>query len=244
MTPDLSDTITRMQATAEDEAVRSLSPAQLAELLQRVGEPGPPGSGPGAARWQDALIEQLIPAGASVLDLGCGDGDLLARLIRNRRAQGQGIEMDPQAVFHCVERGVPVLQADLDFGLRGFSDRCFDYVVLEETLQTLHRPAEMLREMLRVGRHGIVSFPNFAHWRVRADLSLRGRMPVTERLPFQWYDTPNIHLLSIRDFQVWAAGNGVRIVAAHVLADGQVRPIEAKDNLLAEEALFVLDRVT
>jgi methionine biosynthesis protein MetW len=193
-------------------------------------------------RWQDELIESHIPDGASVLDLGCGRGQLLERLIRSKNVRSQGVEQDPAAVFDCVARGVPVLQTDLDEGLRGFADQSFDYVVLEETLQTLHRPAEMLRDMLRVGRRGILSFPNFAHWRVRLDLLVRGRMPTTPQLPYGWHDTPNIHLLSLQDFLDWAGQNGVRIVAGHALADGAVRPLHADDNLLAEEVLLVVDR--
>lgn len=193
-------------------------------------------------RWQDALIEAEIPVGASVLDLGCGKGELLARLIDKKKVQGQGMELDHDAVLECVERGVPVFHADLDAGLDGFPDGHFDYVILEETLQALHRPIDVLREMLRVGRRGIVSFPNFAYWRVRLELAVRGRMPVTERLPFRWYDTPNIHLFSLQDFLDWAHENQVRVLGGHVLAEGQVRPVRDDDNLYAEEALFVIEK--
>ena len=227
-----------------DPALARLGPEKIAELLAQVQhptEPVSPQAGNGL-RWQDKMIEQRIPAGASVLDLGCGDGQLLARLASTKQVRGQGIELDAEAVFQCVERGVAVFQSDLDAGLKGFADHSFDYVVLEETLQTLRRPTEMLREMLRVGRLGIVSFPNFGYWRVRLDLAIRGRMPVTSWLPYRWFDTPNIHLLCLQDFLDWAQEEHVRIVEDHVLTDGHVRPMQPQDNLYAEEVLLVVER--
>lgn len=206
----------------------------LAELERDV--PPPP------RRWQDRVIQEIIPAGTRVLDLGCGSGELLARLAAQKGVAGQGVEIDEQEVAVCLERGVPVIQSDLDGGLKMFTDAAFDYVVLEETLQTLHRPAEMLSEMLRVGRHGIVSFPNFAYWRVRLSLALGGTMPVTRDLPWRWYDTPNIHLFTIRDFLHWAEGAGVKVVAGHSLVESAVRPFDPEDNLMASEALFVVTR--
>ncbi|MCX7818152.1 MAG: methionine biosynthesis protein MetW [Kiritimatiellae bacterium] len=191
-------------------------------------------------RWQDPIIVRTIPRGASVLDLGCGSGELLAALMRQRAVRAQGIELDAAEVMRCIERGVPVFQCDLDQGLAGFADRAFDFVVLEETLQTLHRPLTVLREMLRVGRQGIVSFPNFAWWRVRLSLMLEGRMPETERLPYRWYDTPNIHLFTLRDFLEWAAREGVEILSGYACANGTVRPMRDDDNLEAEEALLFL----
>lgn len=227
-----------------DPALIGVGSDKLMEFLAHVGSSAPRRKGPDGQpllRWQDELIEQEIPAGASVLDLGCGGGELLAGLLRRKKVRGQGVELDSEAVFQCVAAGVPVFQSDLDRGLKGFPDHSFDYVILEETLQTLHRPAEVLKEMLRVGRRGIVSFPNFAYWRVRLDLGLRGRMPVTEWLPFRWYDTPNIHLFTLQDFLDWSGGNGVAIAQAHVLAEGQVRRMEPEDNLYAEEALLIIE---
>jgi methionine biosynthesis protein MetW len=211
----------------------------IARLL--AGQPAGPRVRP-AARWQDEVIAREIPPGASVLDLGCGDGSLLERLLRERGVRGQGVEIDPEAVFACVERGVPVMQADLDEGLRRFPDRSFDVVVLEETLQTLGNPREMLDEMLRVGRRGMVSFPNFAHWRVAADLVARGRMPVTEWLPCQWYDSANIHPFTLGDLLDWAQATGVRVVAGHVLDGDTVRALGPGDDLHAEEVLVVVER--
>jgi homoserine O-acetyltransferase/O-succinyltransferase len=193
-------------------------------------------------RWQDVIIENEIPDGASVLDLGCGDGHLLAGLALSRGLRGQGVELDPQQVFNCVRRGVPVLQEDIDAGLAGFADKSFDYVVLEETLQTVYRPVEVLNEMLRIGRYGIVSFPNFANYRLVYDLFSRGRMPVASRLPHQWYETPNIHLFTLGDFLDWAAAHGVTIIRGYAYADGHARELRDGDNMYAEEALVVVRR--
>ncbi|MGQ9523785.1 MAG: methionine biosynthesis protein MetW [Armatimonadota bacterium] len=193
-------------------------------------------------RWDHALILELIPEGASVLDLGCGSGELLASLRDTKHAFVQGVERDMESVLECVSRGVPVIQADLDEGLRGFSDKSFDFVVLEETLQTVYRPGVVVKDMMRVGRKCIVSFPNFGHWRVRLQLFADGRMPVTPILPYTWHSTPNIRLVTIRDFREWCAELGATIEAAYAYLDGQCRPLVDVDNLLAEEALFVLSR--
>jgi len=193
-------------------------------------------------RWQEEIISREIPVGASVLDLGCGDGFLLERLIRERNVRGQGVEIDAEQVFSCVDRGVPVIQADLGSGLAWCPDKAFDVVVLEETLQTLQNPREVLEEMLRVGKRGIVSFPNFAHYRVVVDLAARSRMPVTERLPYYWYESANIHLLTLRDLLDWASSSGVAIVSGYALVDGAPRELRADDDLLAEEVLVVVER--
>ena len=193
-------------------------------------------------RWQEEIISREIPIGGSVLDLGCGDGFLLERLIRERNVRGQGVEIDAEQVFSCVDRGVPVIQADLGSGLAWCPDKAFDVVVLEETLQTLQNPREVLEEMLRVGKRGIVSFPNFAHYRVVVDLAARSRMPVTERLPYYWYESANIHLLTLRDLLDWASSSGVAIVSGYALVDGAPRELRADDDLLAEEVLVVVER--
>jgi methionine biosynthesis protein MetW len=197
---------------------------------------------PNSARWQEEIISREIPMGATVLDLGCGDGFLLERLMRERNVRGQGLEIDPDQVFSCVDRGVPVIQTDLGAGLRWCPDKTFDVVVLEETLQTLRNPREVLEEMLRVGKRGIVSFPNFAHYRVVVDLVARSRMPVTPHLPFYWYESANIHLLTLRDLLDWAAGSGVRIVSGYVLVEGVPRELRGDDDLVAEEVLVVVER--
>jgi len=225
----------RAVAARADPALRGADLAALRAQLRRR-----PALRAAAARWQDALIEREIPRGASVLDLGCGGGELLARLIRDRGVRGQGIEIDPEAVARCVALDVPVLQSDAEAGLQSFADGTFDYVVLEETLQTLRAPIRVLEEMLRVGRFGIVSFPNFGYWRVRLALALEGRMPVTANLPYRWFDTPNIHLFTLQDLLDWAEGAGVRRVRGYALVEGRVRPLAADDNLRAEEALLVI----
>ncbi|HEY3281985.1 MAG TPA: methionine biosynthesis protein MetW [Armatimonadota bacterium] len=193
-------------------------------------------------RWDHQLIREMVPEGASILDLGCGYGELLADLRDSKHAFVQGVERDLESVLQCTSRGVPVIQADLDEGLRGFSDGSFDYVVLEETLQAVYRPGVVVEDMMRVGRRCVVSFPNFGHWRVRLQLYADGRMPVTPRLPYTWHNTPNIRLVTIRDFEEWCAELGATIHAAYAYVDGEPRPLLKVDNVLAEEALFVISR--
>lgn len=226
-----------------DPALVAVGTDKALEFLSRVGKAAryPTDAEGNPIRWQDKVIEEAIEPGASVLDLGCGDADLLVALRDRKQVRIQGVELDPKAVLQCVRKGVPVFQADLDAGLAGFPDRSVDYVILEETLQTLRRPAEVLKAMLRVGRRGFVSFPNFGYWRVRLDLALRGRAPRTEWLPHSWYDTPNIHNLSIQDFVLWCEKERVTIVEGHVLVEGEVRPLQTTDNLDAEEALIVIE---
>jgi methionine biosynthesis protein MetW len=213
---------------------------EIALLLKQHGQSATAPRATG--RWQEEIIAREIPMGARVLDLGCGDGFLLERLIRERGVRGQGVEIDPEQVYSCVDRGVPVIQDDLGTRLSWCPDKSYDVVVLEETLQTLNNPREMLEEMLRVGRRGIVSFPNFAHYRVVVDLVARSRMPVTDQLPYRWYDSSNIHLLTLRDLLDWAESSDVRIVAGYVLADGQPRELRPDDDRVAEEVLVVVER--
>jgi methionine biosynthesis protein MetW len=185
------------------------------------------------------VIAQLVPHGARVLDLGCGDGELLAHLSARRGCTGYGVEIADANVPRCVQRGVQVIQLNLEEGLALFGDRSFDVVLQLDTLQHLRNTERMLRETARVGRIGIVSFPNFAHWPNRLAV-LRGRMPVTKTLPYQWYDTPNIRVGTLTDFEVLARRNGLRILDAFGLHDG--RPVRRWPNLRASVAVFKFER--
>jgi methionine biosynthesis protein MetW len=191
------------------------------------------------------LVAQMISPGSRVLDLGCGDGDLLAELIASRGCRGQGVEVSREALHACVERGVPVVEADIDRGLPEFEDGSFDVVVLSQTLQAVHRPALVLREMTRVGRLGIVSFPNFGYWRLRLQLMLGGRMPVTETLPYRWHETPNTHLCTIRDFEALARAEGLTVLDRRLLNGGGAAAAarsSRRPNLLAAGAAYLLRR--
>ena len=169
---------------------------------------------------QNALA-QLVPEGARVLDLGCGDGAMLAHLQATRGCSGYGIEIDDANVLACVQRGVNVIQLNLDEGLAMFDDASFDVVLQIDTLQHLRNAEVMLRETARVGRMGIVAFPNFGHWPNRLSV-LQGRMPVTKRLPYQWYDTPNIRVGTHADLGALARKNGLRVIDSFGLQDGEV----------------------
>lgn len=196
----------------------------------------------GEQRYDHRLIEQHIPDGASVLDLGCGAGTLLSRLIQEKRVRGQGVEIDNGKVLECVANGVPVFQTNLDHGLGMFPDQSFDFVVLEKTVQTLNRPLPVLQEMVRVGKQGIVTFPNFGHWQMRLDLALNGRMPVTRAFPYEWYESPNIRPLTLNDFDACVQCQGMRIVEGHAVVGNTVRPLEPDDNLFAEEVMLIIEK--
>lgn len=181
----------------------------------------------------------LVPKGARVLDLGCGNGAMLEWLRVHRNCSGYGVEIDDTNVLACVQRGVNVLQLNLEEGLAMFGDQSFDVVLQIDTLQHLRNAQTMLRETARVGRIGIVAFPNFAHWPNRLSV-LRGRMPVTKRLPYEWYDTPNIRVGTYADFEVLAERNGLRILDAFGLQNG--RKIRFMPNLCASTAVFKFER--
>ena len=185
-------------------------------------------------------IAQLVPQGARVLDLGCGSGELLAHLQQHRGCTGYGVELDDAGVLACVQRGVDVIQLNLDQGLALFADASFDVVLQIDTLQHLHNAETMLRETVREGRMGIVAFPNFAHWSNRLSI-LRGRMPVNARLPYEWYNTPNIRVGTFADFGVLAARNGLRVLDKFGLSEtGQI--VRQLPNLLASTAVYRVAR--
>jgi methionine biosynthesis protein MetW len=185
------------------------------------------------------LIAELVPAGSRVLDLGCGNGELLALLRDKRQCSGYGIEIADANVLACVQCGVNVIQLNLEEGLAMFADRSFDVVLQLDTMQHLRQTERMLRETARVGRVGIVSFPNFAHWPNRLHV-LAGRMPVTKVLPYQWYDTPNIRVGTFADFEVLARKDNLRILDAFGIEHGEV--VRRWPNLLASVAVFKFDR--
>ncbi|MBK7792935.1 MAG: methionine biosynthesis protein MetW [Betaproteobacteria bacterium] len=194
-----------------------------------------PSAAAAAGRADFATIAPWIAQGARVLDLGCGDGSLLAYLARERAAIGYGIEIDAAGVLACVRQGVNVLQSDLESGLAGFADGSFDCVILSQTLQAMRHTEGIVAEMLRVGRDAIVTFPNFGHWSHRSQI-LRGRMPVSRSLPYQWYDTPNIHLCTVADFDVFLGQRGCVVENRVVLAGG--RAVSLLPNLRGELAIY------
>ncbi|MEO5795621.1 MAG: methionine biosynthesis protein MetW [Rhodoferax sp.] len=184
-------------------------------------------------------IARLVPVGSRVLDLGCGDGALLAHLQATRGCTGYGVEIDDAKLLKCVQRGVNVVQLNLDEGLALFDDASFDVVLQIDTLQHLRNAEVMLRETARVGRMGVLAFPNFAHWPNRLSI-LRGRMPVTKRLPYQWYDTPNIRVGTFKDFEVLAGKNNLHILDAFGLQEG--REVRFLPNAMAGTAVFKFQR--
>jgi methionine biosynthesis protein MetW len=206
-------------------------------------------SGPGDAllrRTRGRLarrLDEIAPPGP-VLDVGCGDGALLAYLVNFKQVDARGMELSQAGVNACVASGLSVIQGDADTDLRAYPDDAFDYVILSQTLQATREPREVLRQMLRVGKRAIVSLPNFAHWQVRLRMVFGGRMPQTPSLPFKWYDTPNIHLCSIDDFRALCREMGVQVERAIVL-DRYSQPIHLPpllSNLMGEQAVFLLRR--
>jgi len=192
------------------------------------------------------LVAAMIDGGSRVLDIGCGEGELLAYLAQWKGVDGRGMELSQNGVNACVRRGLSVIQGDADHDLRDYPSDSFDYVVLSQTLQATYRPRVVLEDMVRIGRHAIVSFPNFAHWRMRLSLLTGGRMPITPFLGANWYDTPNIHFCTVLDFVALCDEMGATIERSLTL-DSEGRPFRLNPraglaNLLAEQALFLLRR--
>ena len=196
-------------------------------------------NGNGIQRADFAAIAGWVRPEARVLDLGCGDGSLLQYLKTQRSAIGYGVEIDPDGLLQCVKKGVNVVQGNLEHRLPAFADRSFDYVILSLTLQAVRSSERVVNEMLRIGREGIVTFPNFGYWRNRLQI-FRGHMPVSESLPYQWYNTPNIHLCTTTDFEDFCASRGVRILERVVMRNG--RPVRVLPNLLGSLAVYRFER--
>ncbi|MHC4360660.1 MAG: homoserine O-acetyltransferase MetX, partial [Planctomycetota bacterium] len=188
------------------------------------------------------VIESLIEPNSSVLDIGCGNGELLANLMADKDIKGGGIELDQELVLACVSRGISIMQHDIEQGLADYADKSYDYVILSQTLQTLKSPENVLAELLRVGRHVIVSFPNFAHWRCRIQLFFGGNAPVTKQLPFEWCNTPNIHCLSLKDFEQFCKRLAVRVEKEIPLIKNRLSPVKFAPNLFAEQVIYVTSK--
>jgi methionine biosynthesis protein MetW len=195
-------------------------------------------------RVDHKIIAELIDSGSRVLDLGCGDGSLLKFLVTEKSVIGRGVEITEEGMEMCVSKGLSVLHGDIDEGIRDYRDGFFDYVVLSQTLQVVHRPRFVIKEMLRAGKKAIVSFPNFGNWRVRLDLLFSGRMPKSDVLPFEWYDTPNIHLCTIKDFRVLCSEMGIRIEREIYLKNQDTENtgllVRVAPNLFAGIAIYLI----
>jgi methionine biosynthesis protein MetW len=188
-----------------------------------------------------AIIAREVAAGSRVLDVGCGGGDLMAALRDNKQVDARGMELDARAVADAVSRGLSVMQGDAEKDLADYPDGAFDYAILSQTLQTTMRPDLVTEQLLRIGKQAFVSFPNFAHWRVRLSLLWGGRMPVTRLLPIAWYETPNTHHVTIDDFRALVKARGISVEGAWFLS-GDKLTTAAGANFLAEHAVFLLRR--
>jgi len=197
-----------------------------------------------AIRVDLQIIADMIEPNARVLDVGCSDGQLLEHLVTQKNVRGRGLEISPSGVNQCVARGLSVVQGDAEEDLGYYPDNAFDFVILSQTLQATHHPDQIVKDLLRLGKRAIVSFPNFGHWRVRSYLFFKGRMPVNNTLPYEWYNSPNMHFCTIKDFIFMCEDMGVTIERSIALdADGQAHRIRTNlffANLLGEQAVFLL----
>jgi methionine biosynthesis protein MetW len=208
-------------------------------MITAASEPhGKPFVGELLGRSDYAIIGEIVEERAKVLDLGCGEGELLQWLAENKGVDARGVEISGAKVQRAIARGVSVYQGDIDHGLVDYPDQAFDYVILSQTLQETRQPLQVLREMLRVGRRAIVAFPNFGHWRVRLSMLTSGRAPKTRLFPFDWYDSPNIHFLAVDDFEQLARQEGLAVERRFFLA-GQ-RRVDRLPNLRAEVAVYLV----
>ncbi|MEM8743630.1 MAG: methionine biosynthesis protein MetW [Pseudomonadota bacterium] len=199
-----------------------------------------------ATRVDLLLVSEMVDPGSRVLDVGCGDGALLRILAETRDVDGRGIELSQSGVNQCVARGLSVVQGDADTDLINYPDDAFDFAILSQTIQATHRPLEVLDQLLRIGKRAIVSFPNFGHWNIRRQLMFKGRMPVTENLSYAWYDTPNIHFCTIKDFVMLCRDLDAKVERSIALnAQGERMGLGIPlfmQNLFGEQAIFLLSR--
>ncbi len=196
----------------------------------------------GRLRVDYEVIESLIEPNSTVLDIGCGDGELLANLTADKNIKGKGIELDQDLVLACVDRGLCIIQQDVEQELDNYTDKSYDYVILSQTVQTVKDPVKVFTELLRVGRKVIVSFPNFAHWRCRMQLLLKGKAPVTRRLPFDWCNSPNIHCISLKDFDELCRKLGVKVEKKIPLIETRISPVRFASNMFAEQVIYVTSK--
>ena len=191
-------------------------------------------------RIDQQLAEKWINPGASVLDLGCGDGELLSQMSKKHQIQAYGLEIDQEKIAIAVSKGLNIIQQDLNLGLGRFADQSFDYVVMAQALQAVDAPDVLLRDMVRVGKQAIITFPNFAYWKTRSFLALKGRMPVSDALPYMWYNTPNIHLCTFRDFEALCDENQIQIIDRLAVNGNQQGSFlsKAMPNLFGEVAIY------
>lgn len=196
-------------------------------------------------RLNYSIITEIVDKGAKVLDLGCGNGDLLAKLTEEKEVSGLGIEINQDAAISAMEKGLSVIQGDIDEGLKGFEDKEYDWVILNQTLQSTEKPDYVVDEMLRVGKKAVVSFPNFAYWKVRFYLFFFGKMPKSKILPFEWYDTPNIHLLTVNDFYEFCKNRNIKILKSVFMTKANVKTnfiTGMFSNFFAEEVIFIVSK--
>lgn len=191
------------------------------------------------------IVTDIIPEGVRVLDLGCGDGTLFSKLIKEKKIKGVGVEINQDEVIKALDKGVSVIQGDIDEGLKQFPDESFDYAILNQTLQSTEKPDLVVDEMLRVAKKAVVSFPNFAYWKVRFYLFFKGKMPKSKALPYEWYNTPNIHLMTVNDFFEFCKNRNIKILKSVYMTKNKARSgilIRTITNFFTEEAVFVVSK--
>ncbi|MFA5143225.1 MAG: methionine biosynthesis protein MetW [Candidatus Omnitrophota bacterium] len=186
------------------------------------------------------IIAATVSRDAKVLDLGCGDGELMELLTNEKNVRAQGIEIDEKAIYKCVEKGLSVFHGDIDTGLREYPDKSFDYVILNQSMQQARKADFVIQESLRVGKRLIIGFPNFAYFKARISLFFKGKTPITKSLPYHWYDTPNLHFLTISDFKIYCREKNITILGAQYL--GHKRKVRFWPNMFALNAVFILER--